>query len=350
MATVVYLAPTFGVGYQGLSNTGAPLSGGLINTYLAGTTTPTNTFNSSAGTVANANPLVLDSAGRITSEVWIPAATAIKFAVVDSSSNLIQTYDNVNGINDPAAINGIGVTGATVSGALIMNQAPINEAQGANIPVASAINLTTATGNYLSLTGSGTVTAIQLSQGAYRELVVNSVSCAFQNSATLALVGGSSFTPAVGDILGFRGEAAPVVRQVLYTSAGGSIGPATKAQQQAGTANNVYVSPLHQQDHQSAAKAWVQFDSTGAAKTAYNLTGVTRNSAGNFTITWNPAFNTGVYVVCINCLNALPNSAATTQVQQVVSQTITSCNVVNTRVSDFTQVDPTDMLVVAYTL
>ena len=218
----VYLSPgPFGVGGQFFDSNGKPLNAGRISTYAAGTTTPTATYTTSAGNIQNPNPIILNSDGRPPQEIWMVQATGYKFELVDSVSNSIQTYDNLYSIGDPTTNQNIGYTGATISGTLVMNQAPINEAQGANIPVASAINLTTSTGNYLSLTGSGTVTAIQLSQGAYRELVVNTVSAAFVNSATMALLGGGSFTPAVGDILGFRGEASPVVRQVLYQAASG---------------------------------------------------------------------------------------------------------------------------------
>lgn len=223
MATPVFLSP-LGNGWQFLDDNGVPLNGGFVNTYAAGTTTPSATFTSSLGTVQNANPIALNSAGRIATQVWIPAGVALKFVPVSSVSVAVGTaQDNIYGINDPTTINGIGYTGATISGALIMNSATINEAQGANIPVASQINLTTATGNYLSLTGTGTVTAVQLSQGAYRELVVNSASCAFVNSTTLAMLGGLSITPAVGDIIGFRGEGVSgVVRNVLYQRANGA--------------------------------------------------------------------------------------------------------------------------------
>ena len=54
-----------GVGAQFLDNNGAILSGGLIYTYTAGTTTPLTTYTTNLGTVAQPNPIVLDSAGRI---------------------------------------------------------------------------------------------------------------------------------------------------------------------------------------------------------------------------------------------------------------------------------------------
>lgn len=43
---------------------GAPLAGGLLYTYVAGTLTPLATYTDAGGATANANPVVLDSAGR----------------------------------------------------------------------------------------------------------------------------------------------------------------------------------------------------------------------------------------------------------------------------------------------
>ena len=218
----VFLSP-FGNGQQFFDDNGDTLASGAVNTYAAGTSTPTATYTDSTGNTLNANPIPLNAAGRIATQVWLPQGGAVRFVPVSSVSTAAGVaQDNIYGINDPTTINGIGYTGATVSGALIMNLAPINEAQGANIPVAAQINLTTATGNYLQLTGSGTVTAVQLSQGAYRELVSGTVSAAFQNSTTLIMIGGGSYTPASGDILGFRGEGVSgIVRNVLLQRASG---------------------------------------------------------------------------------------------------------------------------------
>ena len=59
MATI---APYFAL--QFFDNDGAALSGGKVYTYAAGTLTPKATYTTEAGTVANANPIILDSAGR----------------------------------------------------------------------------------------------------------------------------------------------------------------------------------------------------------------------------------------------------------------------------------------------
>ena len=60
----VFLSSFGGAGAQFFDNNGVPLSGGLIYTYLAGTSTPQATYTSASGTIQNSNPIVLDSAGR----------------------------------------------------------------------------------------------------------------------------------------------------------------------------------------------------------------------------------------------------------------------------------------------
>ena len=96
----VYLSPLAGAGWQFFDNNGVPLAGGLIYTYTAGTSTPQATYTTSAGNIACANPIVLDSAGRTSTEVWLTVSQTYKFVLKDSSGVLIGTYDNVSGIND----------------------------------------------------------------------------------------------------------------------------------------------------------------------------------------------------------------------------------------------------------
>ena len=88
-----------GAGTQFFNNSGVILSGGLVYTYAAGTTTPQTTYTTSAGNVAHANPIVLDSAGRVPSggEIWLTDAVAYKFVLQTSTAVLIATYDNVTG-------------------------------------------------------------------------------------------------------------------------------------------------------------------------------------------------------------------------------------------------------------
>jgi hypothetical protein len=93
-----------GAGWQFFTNNGVPLSGGKLETYLAGTTTPAATYTSFSGSIANSNPIILDSAGRTPSEVWLTSEVSYKFILKDSANVLIGTYDNISGVNDLASI------------------------------------------------------------------------------------------------------------------------------------------------------------------------------------------------------------------------------------------------------
>jgi hypothetical protein len=96
----VTLSPVGGVAAQFFSNDGVPLAGGLIYTYLAGTSTPAATYTSASGAIAHSNPIVLDSAGRVPSgEIWLTDGISYKFVLKDSANVLIATYDNIVGIN-----------------------------------------------------------------------------------------------------------------------------------------------------------------------------------------------------------------------------------------------------------
>jgi hypothetical protein len=94
----VNLSPVGGVAAQFFTNTGAVLTGGKLYTYLAGTTTPTPTYTTSAGNVARTNPIVLDAAGRVpgSGEIWLTVGITYKFLLADSNDVLIGTYDNIS--------------------------------------------------------------------------------------------------------------------------------------------------------------------------------------------------------------------------------------------------------------
>jgi hypothetical protein len=103
MASVL-LSPV-GVGQQYFDNNGLPLAGGLIYTYQAGTSTPLATYTDNGGTIANANPIVLDSAGRVPYEIWMFTGYSYKFVIQSSAGASIQTLDNLYPIlqNAPAS-------------------------------------------------------------------------------------------------------------------------------------------------------------------------------------------------------------------------------------------------------
>lgn len=94
----VNLSPLAGAAAQFFDNSGIILSGGKIYTYAAGTTTPQAVYTSSAGTTPHANPIVLDSAGRVPGgEIWLTDGLVYKFVIETSTGILIGTYDNITG-------------------------------------------------------------------------------------------------------------------------------------------------------------------------------------------------------------------------------------------------------------
>ena len=94
----VNLSPLGGAGWQFFDNSGVPLAGGLLYSYEAGTTTPAPTYTTAAGTIANANPIVLDAAGRPPSEIWLDATYSYKLVLKTSTSVLLWTMDNLSGL------------------------------------------------------------------------------------------------------------------------------------------------------------------------------------------------------------------------------------------------------------
>lgn len=88
MAGSVMPSPQF----QGLDDDGVALAAGLLYTFAAGSTTPLATYSESTLVTPNANPVVLNSAGRAT--VYLSAA-AYKFVLKTSAGVTVFTQDNV---------------------------------------------------------------------------------------------------------------------------------------------------------------------------------------------------------------------------------------------------------------
>ena len=89
-------------GNTAASSPNIPLSAGLLYIYSAGTTTPVTTYTTSAGTIANTNPIVLGPDGRPPYEIWWTAGANYKLVLKDTQGNAIPnaSYDNIPGIND----------------------------------------------------------------------------------------------------------------------------------------------------------------------------------------------------------------------------------------------------------
>lgn len=88
---VIYTSPLF----HADDDSGAPLVGGTVTTYLSGTTTPATTYQDAAGATPNANPIVLNSRGE--AKIFLSSGTAYTFLVKDSLGATKYTVDGVTG-------------------------------------------------------------------------------------------------------------------------------------------------------------------------------------------------------------------------------------------------------------
>lgn len=97
---------------------GAPLAGGKLYTYAAGTTTPLATYTDAGGGTPNANPIILDSRGE--ANVWL-GTSSYKLKLTTSTDVEIWTIDNIqsdyaNALSDFAASSGSSLVGFLQSG------------------------------------------------------------------------------------------------------------------------------------------------------------------------------------------------------------------------------------------
>jgi len=161
----VSLSPFAGAGWQYFDNNGVPLAGGLLYTYAAGTSTPAVTYTSFAGNVANSNPIVLDSSGRVPNEVWLTTGVGYKFVLQNSNATQIGSWDNIpNNAVAPYANDSQYISyeqgNSTTAGNFIVGQRYLITSVGTTNFVAIGASANT-TGIYFTATGvgSGTGTA-----------------------------------------------------------------------------------------------------------------------------------------------------------------------------------------------
>lgn len=111
---------------------GNPLSGGLVYSYAAGTTTPLDTYTDSTTDSPNFNPVVLNAAGQ--ADIWYGDAM-YKIELRDANGVLQWTVDNIGT-----------TTAATMSNG--------GFGQATDIASASLVNLGTVTSHFANITGS----------------------------------------------------------------------------------------------------------------------------------------------------------------------------------------------------
>jgi hypothetical protein len=123
----VSLSPIGGAGWQFFDNNGVPLAGGKLFTYAAGTTTNQATYTTNSGSTAHANPIILDSAGRVSAggQIWLTVGLSYKFVLKTSVDVQIWSADNITGISGAGLVENFTGTGSQT--VFTLANAPFNE-------------------------------------------------------------------------------------------------------------------------------------------------------------------------------------------------------------------------------
>lgn len=96
--------------------------------------------------------------------------------------------------------------GGEVGGTLKMNGAAFNESVGASIASASTINLTTATGNLVHITGSTQINAVTIGAGMCRTVIFDGALALAHHATNNNLPGAANITTAAGDRAVYWGD------------------------------------------------------------------------------------------------------------------------------------------------
>jgi hypothetical protein len=95
----VSISPVFN-GAQFFDNLGQPLNGGKLFQYEAGSSSvQQTTYADSSGNVPNSNPIVLNSSGRIPTDLWLENGLAYNLVLTQSDgTTVLEGVDNVIGV------------------------------------------------------------------------------------------------------------------------------------------------------------------------------------------------------------------------------------------------------------
>jgi hypothetical protein len=256
---------------------GVNLSGGLVYFYEAGTSTPKDTYSDSSFTVANTNPVVLNSRGEADiylngtykivlkdasdAEIWtqdnfeitptsqwetsIPStfSTTTAFKVVD---DLTADYEEGRRIklNDASVLYGtitsstyfspdttvnVSLDSGVLSSSLTDTELSVLTTSNSSIPngligsdVSSAAALVLGEGDYFDVTGTTTITSItSRGKGKHITLQFDSALILTHHATDLILPGAANITTAAGDIGVFYEYAAGDWQCVSYSLASG---------------------------------------------------------------------------------------------------------------------------------
>lgn len=179
----------------------------------------------------------------------------------------------------------------------------------ADVVAAATTDVFAGIGNFVEVTHASGALAITSLAAAAQEgsprlvkFTISGGSLSLTHNATSLeiLNGGANWTLATGDLALVIGKGSGNVLVIPFRANGLTAADiATQAQQETGTSLLAVVTPGRQHFHPSAAKGWVKFNGTGtvAINASHNVSSITDNGTGDYTINWNTDFSSADYAV-----------------------------------------------------
>lgn len=363
--------------FKAFDSDGSVLNAGTVETYITSTSTPKNTWSDQAETTDAASSFTLDSNGEAVR--YFDTDAAYKLIIKDSSGTTVRTIDpyvpvpimsvldddlDVNGNSIISSSNGDIAITPNGTGDVVLDGLKWPQADGTNGQVlktdgaaqlswvAASTDLVNDTSPQLGAdldtnsynvsfdTGHGI-----LDENSQEQLLFTTTASAinYLNVAN-SIVGLGPTISAAGDDanidlnLTAKGSGNVSISGLKYPNADGSaneiiktdgagslsfgnIAVASQAQMESASSTSVYVTPGRTQYHPGTAKGWVKMDVAGTADASHNVTSITDNGTGDFTVNWDTDFSSANFSVTANALASVyavvtisGNAAGTTQI------------------------------------
>ena len=325
-----YLAPA--PKFQVIDSTGAPISGAKVFTYESGASSvPLTTYTDATGNTSNTNPVVCDASGQ--ANIWFTPGVLYRVLVKNAAeTTTYYTIDNVAGSVTPSAyfatimggtsqtevFDDVVAPGGTITGAIIMSGAAVNEAASVTVASATSTPIGAAASNNVTVSGVTTITSFDnVTAGRIRYVTFSGALTLTYNASSLILPGAANITTAAGDAGLFQSLGSGNWKCLVYQRADGTavVSGATAASQavmETATSNTAMVTPLATNWHPGVAKAWVNFTGVGGTvvTASHNITSVTRNGVGDYTITLATDMSSAAYACVATCGQGVAGTGA----------------------------------------
>lgn len=333
------------------NSSGVPYALAKAYFYVTGTTTPQDTYTTASLGVANTNPVVAGADG-VFGDIYF-AAKRYKIVIKDADGNTLRTWDPVDGTSqmitaasapsptypflryyntgdghtyrrnaadnawvDEGPVDSIGnaatvtetLTGTETAKLVTPDGAAALWQRGTNItPSAGTVSLPSTGGRVFNV-AAGNFSSISTAQGGRTLLFIHGgTSVITHNGTSLICLGGANITTEAGDISEWTNEAAADAsgsnwRMTNYCRDATTLAPipdyaAIQSEMETPTSALRWITPAILKYHPLMPKAWVVFNGTGtpAITASSNVTSITDNGTGDFTINFTTALSSTAY-------------------------------------------------------